>query len=292
MSDETNFRTSSSGSKKDYLVEFLKFAIDYLPRNVMSAGLGRLATADLPDVFCRWTVEWFARRFELDMSEAEKPLHEYANVGELFTRNLREGARPIGEGVVHPADSQLTDGGRIESDLLVQAKASTYSLAEFLGSQGDARACWGGHLLTYYLCPTDYHHVHAPMDVKIRAARVIRGDLWPVNPWSLSTHPRIFARNERIVIDMQSERGRAFLVMVGATVVGQMSVSFDAGLRGNSGGASRGHNYDPLIDVRRGERVGTFHMGSTVIMIYGPGVLPADFLAEAAKVRMGETLLG
>ncbi len=266
-----------------------------VPKNELSHWVGRLAHRRLPEPFAGLSVAWFAKYYKIDMGEAEFPLEHYKTIGELFTRRLKPGARPIGDGpVIHPVDARITEAGKIERQTLIQAKGRTYRVDELLRSRLYADALEGGQYLTYYLCPTDYHRVHAPVTGKIVWSAHVPGELWPVNEWSVSKIPNLFSVNERVVAVIETDKGFAALVMVAATNVGNMTVNFDPMITTavrRSGRQVREKVYNPPVEIKKGEEFGTFHMGSTVIMLYAPGVLEADageFRGHRSK--MGESL--
>jgi phosphatidylserine decarboxylase len=131
----------------------------------------------------------------------------------------------------------------------------------------------GGLFVTYYLCPTDYHRVHAPTDMNIHQVTYAPGELWPVNQWSTHNVRNLFGINERVIIDFKAPQGLATLVLVGATNVGQMSLSFDSQIVTNVPLASGAEVTSSIrksyaVNLQKGDHVGTFHMGSTVVMIY------------------------
>jgi phosphatidylserine decarboxylase len=174
--------------------------------------------------------------------------------------------------------------------MMIQAKGFDYKIEDFLCSSDWAQVFEQGLYLTYYLCPTDYHHIHAPVSGEVIQAHLIPGQLWPVNDWSVLHNKNLFARNERLVTYIQTERGVCALVMVGATVVGKMTVSYDPTLVSNRDRTPSMKAYSPGRKIKVGDRLGTFHMGSTVIMVY-----PKDFLKlktnnPEGPIRLGQTL--
>lgn len=255
--------------------------------------MGKLVHLRLPPPLALWTVRWFAKRYRIDLQEAELPIESYLSIGELFTRKLKAGLRPLGGDVVHPADSSLTQRGRIEKGQLLQVKGSPYSVEDFLNDPEAAVKWEGGHYLTYYLCPTDYHRVHSPVHGFVKTIKYIPGNLWPVNEWSVSHILRLFARNERLIFYIQTQRGTVALVMVGATNVGKMTVSFDPEMQTNQCSSRQviQKNYDPPQELNSGEELGIFHMGSTVVMLYPPGFFRSEIKPGGpASVRVGEEL--
>lgn len=253
---------------------FFKMTIAYLPRVLLTRFAGWLAQPERPQFFRQKSLNWFVNSFSIDMSEAEKKLEDYNSVSELFIRRLKKESRPIEEGLVHPVDGRLVCGGVIQGDQVVQAKNKFYKLSEFLGDIKDAELCQNGILLTYYLSPQDYHHVHFPFEGKIISHRNLGKDLWPVNPWSLDHHSNVFIQNERIVLRCEMNGQILFMVMVGAVVVGKMHL-----------------DYIPNQTILKGQRIGHFEMGSTVIIIY-PQVfnLNPNSLKDG-KVKLGQSLI-
>lgn len=267
-----------------------------LPKNELSHWVGRLVHRPLPEPLAQMSVAMFARHYRINMAEAEFPIEHYKTIGELFTRRLKQGVRPLAdEAVLHPADSKITAAGPIESGTLIQAKGKSYKVDEFLRSPHYASLFEGGQFLTYYLCPTDYHRVHSPVDGKIIWSCHVPGELWPVNAWSVETIPNLFSLNERVVVLIETTRGLVALVMVAATNVGNMSLSFDSSISTAVRKAERRvreKKYEPSIEIKRGDEVGIFHMGSTVVMLYAPGVLEVDARQYSERhVKIGQGFL-
>lgn len=267
-----------------------------LPKNDLSHWVGRAVHRPLPGMVGRKSVEWFAKFYNIDLSEAEHSLSHYNTIGELFTRRLKPGARPIGDGfVVHPADAVISQAGTIDQLQMIQAKGKTYTVPELLRSGHFAADFEGGTYFTYYLCPTDYHRVHSPLDGEILWSCHVPGELWPVNEWSVNRITNLFSTNERIVTILESEKGKAALVMVAATNVGNMTLSYDESIHSKyrrAGRQVRERSYNPRIPIRKGDEIGIFHMGSTVIMLYEKGLVPEDLIEglRNKKSRVGESL--
>ncbi len=262
-----------------------------LPKNLLSRFTGRLVRLRLPPPFRGLLLRWFANRYNLALGDAEYDLRHYKSIGDLFTRRLKPGIRPIGDRWVHPVDGQLTIAGRISAGQLIQAKDWTYKVGEFLGDFEAVADFEGGSFFTYYLCPTDYHRVHSPIDGSIFKAEHIPGTLWPVNEWSVTHVPKLFSVNERVVIWIQSAYGPVAVVLVGATNVGEITLSFDKTLVSNrSNKDQRVRYYDPALLISRGEELGVFNMGSTVVVLY-PKNFPLTSLPSERYVHMGEALV-
>jgi phosphatidylserine decarboxylase len=259
--------------------------------NLVSRGTGILADLTWPSGVVQEAKRWFVDRYNIDMSEAEHPIDTYKSVGELFTRKLKPGLRPLGTGVVHPCDGFLSKVQPIQNDVLVQAKSHSFSLQDMLVDQNALSTFQGGVSLTYYLCPTDYHRVHSPLDCEIESVTHVPGALWPVNNWAVDTVPGLFAINERVVFRGRSGNVPFALVMVGATNVGKITVSFDTEIKTNV--RKKPFNYHAKtylqpVTVNKGGELGIFNMGSTVILVFPVGVV--NKMPSVGPVKLGVSL--
>lgn len=242
-----------------------------LPKNALSRLVGWIVHCKLPWGLARWSIAEFARAYSIDVNEAEYPISHYASIGEFFVRRLKSGVRPVGDGVlVHPADSRITEAERIHEGLLLQAKGRVYQLQDFVGTSEAAKPYLNGAFATYYLCPTDYHRVHAPVSGKITRVRHIPGQLWPVNDWSTANIKDLFCVNERVLVEFETPYGRLAAMFVGATNVGQISIAAWPDLRTNSPEfpSVREKVFPEGVAIEKGDELGCFHMGSTVILLF------------------------
>lgn len=256
----------------------------FLPKELLSRLLGVLERLESPKWFVRFGKAWFVQRYKLNMSEAERPLEEYSSLNALFTRKLKSGARPLQAEVVHPCDAVISQCGPLSEGQLLQAKGWTYSASELAGDTVKA-----GHFATYYLCPTDYHRVHFPMDAEVLKVSHIKGKLWPVNEWSVHHVKNLFCVNERVVFKMRTAFGVVYMVMVGATNVGQITTSLVPELHTNLCSTRESKAYDfssEPIKVRVGEEAGVFQMGSTVILL-----TENNFKWRKGSVQLGQSLI-
>lgn len=249
----------------------MSFITRLLPRRSLSRWAGYFMHWEGPRWWARFSVAVFARLYHINISECEKPLESYPSIGAFFTRRLKTGVRPVAEApAVHPADSVITQCAPIREGKLIQAKNFTYSLLEFTQDPEALKKWEGGLFATYYLCPTDYHRVHSPVDGDITNVRYIPGDLWPVNEWSTNNIRDLFPLNERVLVEIESEWGPVGVVFVGATNVGQIELFFDSEIRGNQAGPMlfKHKSYEPELPIHKGAELGMFRMGSTVVMLY------------------------
>jgi len=209
-----------------------------LPQGLLSRGAGWLADRALPLPLRSAVLGGFARAVGVDVSEAEHPILAYPSLNHFFVRRLRPGVRswPMDPAVAgSPVDGIAGQSGAIRDGELLQAKGRWYSAAEFLGSPEEAAPYLGGSFLTLYLSPRHYHRIHTPCQGRIVAARHIPGGLLPVNVPAVTHVPRLFARNERLVVHLEGPGGRVALVAVGATNVGAISTRFDPGWTAGKG---------------------------------------------------------
>ena len=276
-------------------------ALGRLPQGALSRVFGRLADVRLPRPLRRPVLGGFARMVGADVGEAAEPLESFPSLNRFFTRELKPGARawPHDPRVAAcPVDGAAGQLGRVTGGKLIQAKGRTYSLRDRLDEDGQWERFDGGAFVTLYLSPRDYHRIHAPCDGAIPRARHVPGALMPVNLPAVMHVPDLFARNERLLCDLDWPLGRVAVVAVGAYNVGRISAAFDREWNAPPGsdlwvtnrGKARAEtkSYDPPVPVRQGDHIMTFHLGSTVMLVFEPGrVELARTLAPGAQVRLG-----
>ncbi len=236
--------------------------------------MGFIASCEQPRPLILLLMLWFKSRYSLKMEEAEKKWYHYRSLGDLFTRKLKPELRPVAVSpLVHPCDSEVLRYGKIENDVLIQAKGLNYSLQEFV-PLADIRDLYSfGTYVTYYLCPTDYHRVHSPVQGEIKKVLHIEGDLRPVKKELVKRHPRLYATNERVYVEIHTPQGPVGVVFVGATNVGSIRLSFDPSVRGNSKSAKKGPIvYTPPLSLQKGAELGVFNMGSTIVLLLSSAV--------------------
>ena len=270
---------------------FFALLFPFFPKRLLSRLTGVFMRLPLPAPLAAIVVPGFARFFNITLHEAEFSAGRYRSLDDFFTRRLQPHLRPVDGHFVHPVDGQLTQNTTVEGGQLVQVKGWTYGLGEFLGDDALAAAYEGGHYYTWYLCPADYHRVHAPTAGELFEAKHIPGLLWPVNEWSVNNVKRLFCLNERVVMNFTGEAGRWSLVLVGATNVGHITLTHDPALTTKQWfwREPKLHRYDPPHLIGPGDELGMFHLGSTVVCVFeksfGRGA------AEGRMVRMGEAFV-
>lgn len=257
----------------------------WLPAKILSHYVGKLAWANPGSKWQKAATAFFIRMYHINTDEIENPVSTYTSLGAFFIRHLKKGARPIGSSrVISPADGRLSSGGLASADgKAMAAKGRFYSVRELVGSQWDAsldallgKQTDGVFYAVVYLAPYNYHRVHSPWDAQWVGTERIPGYLWPVNSYHVKLIDGLFTQNERVCMHFKIEGKSYYLVWVGATNVGCIEV--------------HGINNPKPVNVHKGQELGYFGLGSTVIMI-GPSQLANGFFLNHHKVKMGESLL-
>ena len=244
-------------------------------------------------------ITWFAKQYQVDMSEAQvEELTAYEHFNAFFTRALKDGARPLDQtpqGILCPADGAISQLGPIEHGRVFQAKGHSYSVTELLGGDSQRAAPFmGGDFATVYLSPKDYHRVHMPLAGTLREMIYVPGRLFSVNQTTAENVPELFARNERVVCLFDTERGPMAVVLVGAMIVASIETVW-AGLITPPKRELKTVRYDEAarapIHLEKGAELGRFKLGSTAIVLFGPEQVKwASELGANSPVRMGQLL--
>lgn len=244
-------------------------------------------------------VKAFARYYRVQMQEAQNPdLASYATFNEFFVRPLRDGARPIvaeSHVLTLPADGAISQLGAIRDDQIFQAKGHNYTLEALLaGNYLLAEPFRNGLFATTYLAPSDYHRVHMPCDGILREMIYVPGDLFSVNPLTAANVPNLFARNERVICVFDTAFGQMVQILVGATIVGSIETVWAGTVTPPREGIIRRWTYpaegmEGAIQLVKGEEMGRFKLGSTVINLFTPGSVQfAPHLNNGTVTRMGQ----
>lgn len=257
--------------------------------------VGAVAERTLPLSLRGITYRAFARAVGANLDETELDLAEYTSLGDFFTRKLRRGARTIDrapEAVISPCDGAIAAAGIADEGTLVQAKGRTYRLGELLADDELAEQFHGGAYATIYLSPRDYHRVHTPVAGRITRYDYLPGTLWPVNRWATNRRDGLLARNERVVIHLNADGiGDVAVVMVGAAGVGNIRLAQH--MAPDSATLRRARERTTVeVDARieKGDELGAFRLGSTVVLAFPPGVTQLAELPIGKPVQFGERI--
>ncbi|WP_442770263.1 archaetidylserine decarboxylase [Zoogloea ramigera] len=273
----------------------LKVTAQYLiPKQALTVLAGKLASARAGGLTTR-VIRWFVGRYGVNMTEAANPdIASYPSFNEFFTRPLKPGARPLADAdYICPVDGAISQFGRIERDQIFQAKGHSYSTHALVGGDRDlAIQFQDGEFATLYLSPRDYHRIHMPCDGRLTRMIYIPGDLFSVNPTTARGVPGLFARNERVVCVFENDAGPFVLTLVGATIVGSMATVWHGQVNPPRPGTIKEWNYAPgEVVLKKGDEMGRFLLGSTVVMLFPKRRLRfTDAWAPARAIRMGEAM--
>lgn len=278
-----------------YVSDRLAVLLQYLlPKQLLTSLAGRLASARAGSLTTT-AIRRFVARYQVDMSEAANPdIASYPTFNAFFTRALRPGLRPLADAAaICPVDGAVSQLGPIERDQIFQAKGHHYSTTALLGGDAQLAARFqDGQFATIYLSPRDYHRIHMPCDGRLLRMEHVPGALFSVNPATARGVPGLFARNERVVCLFETPLGPMALVLVGATIVGSMSTVWHGQVNPPRTGQPRRWDYqNQQITLRRGEEMGRFLLGSTVVMLFQNGAVEFNTdWAPARSVRLGEAM--
>jgi phosphatidylserine decarboxylase len=247
-------------------------------------------------------IGWFVKRYQVNMAEAANPdITQYKTFNDFFTRPLKADARPLAQAdFICPVDGAISQFGTIEQDQIFQAKGHHYSTLTLVAGQKALAAKFeNGLFACLYLSPKDYHRIHMPCDGKLKSMTYVPGDLFSVNPTTAANVPNLFARNERVVCEFESDQHGTFvMILVGATIVGSMATVWH---QENTGalngiinpprtGQIRSWNYEN-ITLKQGDEMGRFLLGSTVVMLFEKDTLQFNAAWQPARaIKLGEMM--
>lgn len=274
----------------------LKVLLQYLlPKQHLTTFAGRVAGAQGGSVTTR-LIRWFVGRYGVDMGEAENPdIASYRTFNEFFTRPLKDGVRLWATAdFLSPVDGAISQFGAIDDHHMLQAKGHLFTTTELLGGDASLAAQFRyGSFANLYLSPRDYHRLHMPCDGILTRMIYIPGALFSVNPVTARGVPNLFARNERVVCVFRSpEHGPFVMVLVGATIVGSMATVWHGVVNPKRTGRISEWTYaDRQIRLGKGEEMGRFLLGSTIVMLFGQDTIAFnEDWAPERQVRLGEMM--
>jgi phosphatidylserine decarboxylase len=266
----------------------------FLPKQAMTVLAGHIANASGGRI-TTFIIRRFVQHYGVNMKEAVNPdIHSYRTFNDFFTRALLAERRPIAQAdYVCPADGIISQLGIISGDQIFQAKGRNYSATALVGGDSElAEKFCGGHFATLYLSPRDYHRVHMPCSGRLTRMIHVPGTLFSVNPRTVRGVPGLFARNERVICIFESEHGPFVMILVGATIVGSISTVWHGVVNPQRSREVREWQYDSQdIVFGKGQEMGRFQLGSTVIMLFPENRLVFNSLwSPAQAVRFGEMM--
>jgi phosphatidylserine decarboxylase len=266
-----------------------------VPHHALSRLIGTLAESEWNPLKRRF-IKLFAHRFQVNMDEAQRPsFDDYRNFNDFFTRALTAEARPFPDDshtLCSPVDGSVSQAGAITDGRIIQAKNQSFTVTELLGGDAEqARRYTNGEFATLYLSPRDYHRIHMPCSGTLVRTTFIPGRLFSVNGTTAEAVPRLFARNERLVCEFETDRGRMVMVLVGAMIVASIETTW-SGVVAPVTRQIQHLNYNhPTLRFTRGEEMGRFRLGSTVVMLFERNALNwSGSIAPGNQIKLGQPL--
>ena len=262
--------------------------------SLCSRLFGLFASKEFPSWFQAIINKTYVALMHIDLGEFEKAT-AYKSLNALFTRTFKV-PRVFNTDettFISPCDSRISASGIIENETLLQIKGHEYHLggllSDYVSKENKAKLAHGT-FINFYLSPSDYHRYHAPFDMQIKRAIHIPGKLYPVNFKWLQKVPGLFIENERVVLECHTKNNELFyMVFVGALNVGKMVFNFDATIQTNANAHNQQCYYYADLHVSKGDELGRFEMGSTIVMLLEKDLLTCE-LEEMRHIRFGDVL--
>jgi phosphatidylserine decarboxylase len=262
-----------------------------IPRHALTRFMGWFSKIELVPVRMASIALW--KLFcDVDMADAKEA--RFRSLHAAFIRELRPGARMVDahpKVIASPCDAIVGAVGRVEAGTALQVKGMPYPIADLLGSTEEAATFEGGWYVTLRLTAGMYHRFHAPHDLAVEQLRYISGDTWNVNPAALKRIERLYCKNERapLTVRIEPTGGRLVLVPVAAVLVASIRLPW---LDAEAGVRSKGERVvHPAARFAKGEEMGWFEHGSTIVVIAPPDHVPVETLTQGGPIRMGEALM-
>ena len=273
--------------------KMLLSALKVLPKNQLSWTFGQLASVKFPKPINQLIIRKFADFYKINLRELEQPITAYESLNDFFTRKLRKNTRPFSDDksiIVSPADGEISQFGEIKNGKLLQVKGKYFTLSSFLKDNEKSKIFKNGKFLTVYLSPQDYHRVHMPYAGKLMSYNYIKGKLFPVNKLSTDNISELFSINERVVFYFKDENlGNYAVIMVGATNVGSISLSFDDFKTNKL--LQKPKKVDVTeLEFNKVDELGIFNLGSTVVLIFEDDKVEFSDIKVGLKIKLGNSI--
>lgn len=257
--------------------------------NILSFLVGKIANQQFPKSFQTYLNIIFVWYTKINLSEFS-PVESYPSLQKLFTRSLlrsRKISKNIND-VIVPTDSKIMQFGEIKNGEILQVKGLSYSVKNFLQIE-NVEKLNGGAFINFYLSPEDYHHFHAPCDFSISKITHISGNLFPVKQSYLENKKNLFIENTRVVIEAEINNKKMYFIAIGALNVGSINVFCEPRIQTNLNKKNNTFSYETPIKICKGDDIGVFEMGSSVVLIFEKDVIQFfNNLKIGQKIKFGE----
>ena len=266
----------------------------FLPKHILTRAVGLLASAKLGKA-TTWAIEQFAKVYNINLDEMEGNISDYQTFNDFFARPLKSNARPIDaetNSLVFPSDGKISQFGQLKDNFQLQAKGHYFTTEALLANEKDAKYFDNGSFMTVYLSPQDYHRVHIPMKGKLIKMTHVPGELFSVNPLYVRNIPELYSRNERVVCLFETAIGKMAVIFVGAAIVRSISTAWAGTVAPAKSGEPTSTDYTKQkFEYNKGEEIGRFFMGSTVICLFEKDKVAFESaLKPEQKVKLGEKM--
>ena len=282
---------NSNASLSDYIKSAAVYVLPHHAVSRLVYKATRIKSSYVPAA-----IRKFCQVFDVNMDEAVNPdPNSYATFNKFFTRPIKPELRPIVAGenmLASPVDGAISQISNIKAGEIFQAKGHSFSAQTLLGGDVEtAKPFLNGKFTTIYLSPRDYHRIHMPIDGTLQQQIYIPGRLYSVAPFTVKTVKGIFARNERVVTLFDTEYGKMAVVLVGAINVAAIETVWDGLVTPPAGKQIESKDYkDEHIFLKKGDELGRFNMGSTVILLFENNIAWNQKFSEGSPIKMGELL--
>jgi phosphatidylserine decarboxylase len=265
-----------------------------LPKGFISRVFGYMSLIYFPSAIMKRIITWYSTKYGVNLDEAEIPSGGFKNLNSFFTRKLKKDARKIDAAektITSPTDSRVDRFGDIKKDIILQAKGIDYSLYELIPS-AEAEKFVDGKYITLYLSPGDYHRIHSPVTGQITGFFNIPGKLYTVQDFMVKGFKGLFSVNERLITYIQTSKGVVAVCKIGAMNVGKISLSYNNCVTNRFFRRKNEFFYpaDKRPVINKGDEVGTFNLGSTVILLFQKNMIKFEKLKEGQKIKVGEKI--
>ncbi|MCF6136141.1 archaetidylserine decarboxylase [Pseudalkalibacillus berkeleyi] len=268
----------------------LKYILVLLPHH----GITFLVGSFMKLRISKYAIPLYIRAYNIETATVKRPLKEFKSLNDFFTRHLKSHARPIDshkESFVSPVDGVISQFGRIEDGQIIQAKGVAYDVEQLLADSDKASLFKYGSYMTIYLSPQDYHRIHVPYDGDITGYSYIPGRLYPVNKLGVSSINGLFTKNERLSTFLDTPYGKMAIVKVGALIVGSVQLAYLEHVEQRHKGERHKESFETPKFIRKGEEIGHFEFGSTVILLFDKDQVEfIETVQIGESVKMGELI--
>ncbi len=248
---------------------------------LLAKFVGWLASAKFPQKPLRWAVRIYVKYYQISLDDFDFDENRFSCFDDFFTRKIKQNARALDDGIISPVDATVYAAGEIQNGQILQIKSSKIAVENLFDNAGISAK----YFMSFYLSPADYHRVHAPVDLKVVGIKYIPGMFYSVRP-KIAKKRKVFLKNERVVLDCETAEGSLYLAIVAAQNVGKIE------LKPLGGSCPREKkitvfNNPKQTEFKKGEELGVFHLGSSVVLLTGNTMLKTF---ENHVVKFGESI--